>query len=785
MKRYAFLNILEHWNLECYVMGSLLIQIILVFIAPMRRWSNNGLMHVVIWLVYLMAIFFSTFALSLIYYHDAAKEKKEYAVYPLWAPFLLVHLGGPHTITALSVEDNNLWHRHVLTIVVQGCSVLVVLYQYRILDSEWLLPTAIVFLVGIVKCFERIFSLQFASPDFVRWSMLERARNVGKKTTRMVSGLDEELEIVRRGYELYQTFKGFIIDHTFIINKDTTEMEWFRKLEDDEEVKVAFKVMEMELYFMYEGMFTKMVAVEYWKDNYFWCIWRFVCHALLITVTVIFFCHSKHQLHPSVIGITYCLLGCALLLDQLALLNLIFSHWTIVKIMNSSCYKATASEEKGKATASEVVSNIILPVIHCGLKLFVNKRWSGKIIQYSLVRHSRGRLKWAELKPEFYYLREAIDSCLYTETAEVEDRLKELVFKYIQRVANSHQQQQQKEEDLYHGNMDDYATCVLILHVATEICYHLTAADDEEEEKKAKFCIQISQYLAYLLVLEGNITSTLPGSIGMRFKDICEEQVNYTFGHLHSTFNPPDKGRWCRKRMSIKQACQNLINEEWEKRRNKTDVEQQRECEDSCLTKENKYSSCNDEQLEDNNQKEKITITEDVEQPRACEDPCLTKENKYSSCNDEQLKDNHESDNHEKPVLLKAAVDLAAAMIIQIDPKAGNDKQQQQKDLEAGNNEEQQQRSKVFWEGLSEVWVGLLVYASTHCRGDVYYLNRGGQFYTFVRLLMAHFGLQQSLKFERSFQFHNEICTNLSKPSFQLYHDICTNLRLKPTTSGK
>lgn len=107
---------------------------------------------------------------------------------------------------------------------------------------------------------------------------------------------------------MYQTFKGFIIDHTFIINnsKDDdecgTDMKWFRSLD----VKKAFKVMEMELYFMYEAMFTKMIAVEYWKNNYFWCIWRFVCHALLITVTVIFFCHSKHQLHPSVIGITYC-----------------------------------------------------------------------------------------------------------------------------------------------------------------------------------------------------------------------------------------------------------------------------------------------------------------------------------------------------------------------------------------------------------------------------------------------------------------------------------------------
>lgn len=36
-----------------------------------------------------------------------------------WAPFLLVHLGGPDTITAYSLEGNELWLRHLLNLVVQ------------------------------------------------------------------------------------------------------------------------------------------------------------------------------------------------------------------------------------------------------------------------------------------------------------------------------------------------------------------------------------------------------------------------------------------------------------------------------------------------------------------------------------------------------------------------------------------------------------------------------------------------------------------------------------------
>ena len=37
-----------------------------------------------------------------------------------WAPFLLLHLGGQDTITAYAVQDNELWLRHLLDLVVQS-----------------------------------------------------------------------------------------------------------------------------------------------------------------------------------------------------------------------------------------------------------------------------------------------------------------------------------------------------------------------------------------------------------------------------------------------------------------------------------------------------------------------------------------------------------------------------------------------------------------------------------------------------------------------------------------
>ncbi|CAA7014046.1 unnamed protein product [Microthlaspi erraticum] len=50
---------------------------------------------------------------------------------------------------------------------------------------------------------------------------------------------------------------------------------------------------------------------------------------------------------------------------------------------------------------------------------------------------------------------------------------------------------------------------------------------------------------------------------------------------------------------------------------------------------------------------------------------------------------------------------------------------------------------EVMWEVVSQVWVEMLCYAATHCdpKQHVAQLSRGGEFLSFVWLLMAHLGL--------------------------------------------
>ncbi|MCD7447897.1 hypothetical protein HAX54_035828 [Datura stramonium] len=55
------------------------------------------------------------------------------------------------------------------------------------------------------------------------------------------------------------------------------------------------------------------------------------------------------------------------------------------------------------------------------------------------------------------------------------------------------------------------------------------------------------------------------------------------------------------------------------------------------------------------------------------------------------------------------------------------------------------------WKIISEVWVEMLAYAATHCRGNHHaqQLRKGGELLTHVWLLMAHLGITEQFQIYR------------------------------------
>ncbi|EEF32909.1 hypothetical protein RCOM_0455910 [Ricinus communis] len=102
------------------ILISLLSQVVLIMLGNRRKYIAGKLIKIILWVAYLSADWAATVSLSAISNSFAySKVDRSYVIMAFWAPFLLLHLGGPDTITALSLEDNELWQRHALGLFVQ------------------------------------------------------------------------------------------------------------------------------------------------------------------------------------------------------------------------------------------------------------------------------------------------------------------------------------------------------------------------------------------------------------------------------------------------------------------------------------------------------------------------------------------------------------------------------------------------------------------------------------------------------------------------------------------
>ena len=104
-------------------------------------------------------------------------------------------------ITAFSLEDNELWLRHLFSLLVQ---VVVTGYVFLLTlpENKLLVPTLLMFLAGIIKYFERTRALFGASLDRFRESMLKApdagpnyAKLMEEYTSKKEAGLPTRIEM--------------------------------------------------------------------------------------------------------------------------------------------------------------------------------------------------------------------------------------------------------------------------------------------------------------------------------------------------------------------------------------------------------------------------------------------------------------------------------------------------------------------------------------------------------------------------------------------------------------
>ncbi|KAF7006947.1 hypothetical protein CFC21_021930 [Triticum aestivum] len=241
----------REWGIQILVLLSFALQVLLLVFGGMRRRGLSTWLRVALWLAYLSADSTAIYTLS---HLSITSGSREHQLAAFWAPFLLLHLGGPYNVTAYALEDNRLWLRHLQTLVVQVLGAAYVLYKYMA-DSGTLLQLASIsmFVAGIVKYGERTWALKRAN---------DNKSSSGKEVNpyellRQDMGDDE---ILLRAHSQFAFCKsGF--DDTKVAMRPKPPNAASPRLSPfyDEDI---FKLVEMELSLMYDTLYTKAAVIH-------------------------------------------------------------------------------------------------------------------------------------------------------------------------------------------------------------------------------------------------------------------------------------------------------------------------------------------------------------------------------------------------------------------------------------------------------------------------------------------------------------------------------------------
>lgn len=358
-------DVWDRWNIRGAIILSLTLQAVLICFSPLRKRTPRRLLIMLVWSSYLLADWSANFAVGLISKNqgkdpkpkDPPQDKKLMA---LWAPFLLLHLGGPDTITAFALEDNALWLRHVFGLVFQAIAGVYIVLQ-SIPNSLWVI-IVLVFISGTIKYLERTTALYSASLDKFRDSMIQapdpgpnyaklmeeyKAKKEARLPTKiiLIEEPDKEhrpkklehpslasennrqeltdLEIVQYAYKFFNTFKGLVVNLIFSFRERDESLEIFENLNDPEE---ALRIIEIELGFLYDSLFTKIAVLH----TLFGTISRFIASGTLVAAFILFDRKPKKDklFNRADVVVTYTLFAVGIALDFVSIVLFLFSDWT-------------------------------------------------------------------------------------------------------------------------------------------------------------------------------------------------------------------------------------------------------------------------------------------------------------------------------------------------------------------------------------------------------------------------------------------------------------------------
>ncbi|XP_052184179.1 uncharacterized protein LOC127796196 isoform X2 [Diospyros lotus] len=704
-------NIWDTWDIRGFIFLSLSLQAFLTLFALLRKSTARGFILLLLWLAYLLADAVAILVVGLIFKSQQRKEDNPPYLLALWSPFLLVHLGGPDTITAFAHEDNQLWLRHLLQFLVQSGTTAYVFILTLSTNKFWL-PTLLMFLAGLIKYSERTRSLYLASTGRFKKSLDSHAgpyfavledRCLLRNGEPLPTRVDREdlfdfqigneggkkdlsdIEVIKAAYVFSQAFKGLIADLVFGFAQRLFSQDFFLDLTS----KDAFKIVEVELNFLYEILYTKVVVIQGLAG---YCL-RFISFCSVVVAFSLFASEEKKELHPIDIRITYALFIGGISLDITAFFILILSDSTTIALTKSK-HPSSVTRILAKLLFVKrqrwVVEDTSKPYpFYLKLVLpLLQRRWSECISQFNLFHYClHARSERMEKVIDSLGLTDILDGLKYVNTKRFDTRLRDFIFGELRmksvkaenlgitrRIASARGEWVLNnigcKDLLPYVSVLNYDDTLILWHIATELLYGADKGKDGNKDLR-EFSKLLSDYMFFLLIRQPALMPAAASMSQKRFTDTCAEakkffQKKSENEQKQSPFNQSAPGFG---------SCREIFR---------------------CFMKWG------------GNEKKGL----DFEHTEVIESILAFRRG-------------------DKPIENKSLLYEGAGLAKEL-------------------NKLEEEQGKDKWEIMSKVWVELMSYAACHCGANNHaaQLCQGGQLITVVWLLMAHLGL--GVQFELS-----------------------------------
>ncbi|TKW26894.1 hypothetical protein SEVIR_3G221000v4 [Setaria viridis] len=554
----ALADLWRSWTMEILLGVSFFMQLVLTFSAGFRWRGASDSLRCVIWLFYVGADFVATTALGHLSVSGTSGERRLVA---FWAPFFLLHLGGPDSITAYQLEDNQLSGRYVLELVLRVAGALYVVYKS--ISGSWaLVPAAwLMLLTGVAKYVEKTLALHRANLANVRGSLesQQRRRRRAKGGRRRspkpaVSRGDGDGDLIMRAHYLFHICKHAIVDSSVETESDTTDAAHTKEILFQLDWKNLCKVMEMELSLMYDFLYTKAPVIHTWHGYCIRAVSPLVTAAALLLVE---FSNKARRHKQSDVVITRALLVATFLLETASLLRALGSSWTGFLLH----HRLPQGWIRHEAFCASRWSQFHGSVAYLGklAKVQAHRSWSGNMGQLNMLQ-----LITREQPAKEQEFGGNVEP--YARTLVIPPEVKELVFRRLRekvvefrgelkkdvgdtrgaalefvkiakqfRTKRGHQVLMKHKDlsDLRWSLGDELQLGILIWHIATDI-YLLKSGKYKAQKgsraaRYANAITTLSNYMMYLLAVRPDM---LPGLVTRKlFELTCEDLARFWSKH--------------------------------------------------------------------------------------------------------------------------------------------------------------------------------------------------------------------------------------------------------------